>query len=80
MGERNTVTPCRQRQCHEYRHAGEASVGAGCSEVVLEATGLKGQPGIRSLLGRLKYRPDYPRRPFASKEEGCQWVASFVDT
>jgi len=26
-----------------------------------------------------KYRPDYPSRPFASKEEACQWVSSFVD-
>ena len=27
----------------------------------------------------VKYRPDYLRKPFASKEEACQWVASFVD-
>jgi transposase InsO family protein len=26
-----------------------------------------------------KYRPVYPSRPFASREEACQWVASFVD-
>jgi len=24
-------------------------------------------------------RPNYPTRPFSSKEEGCQWVSSFVD-
>jgi len=27
----------------------------------------------------VKYRPDYPRKPFASKDQACQWVASFVD-
>ena len=32
-----------------------------------------------SLFRTAKYRPDYPRRPFASKDEACQWVVSFVD-
>ena len=36
-------------------------------------------PYSESLFRTLKYRPDDPRRPFASKEEACQWVASFVD-
>jgi len=36
-------------------------------------------PYSESLFRPAKYRPDYPRRPFASKEEACQWVASFVD-
>lgn len=27
----------------------------------------------------MKYRPDYPRKPFASKEQPCQWVAAFVN-
>ena len=36
-------------------------------------------PYSESLFRTAKYRPDYPRRPFASKEEACQWVASFVD-
>ena len=26
-----------------------------------------------------QYRPEYPRKPFASKYQACQWVASFVD-
>ena len=26
-----------------------------------------------------KYRPDYPSRPFSSKEEACLWVTGFVD-
>jgi transposase InsO family protein len=36
-------------------------------------------PYSESLFRTAKYQPDYPRRPFASKDEACQWVASFVD-
>jgi transposase InsO family protein len=36
-------------------------------------------PYSESLFRTAKYRPDYPRRPFASVEEACLWVASFVD-
>ena len=36
-------------------------------------------PYSESLFRHLKYRPIYPRRPFASKEEARQWVATFVD-
>ena len=32
-----------------------------------------------SLFRTVKYRSDYPRKPFASKDQACQWVASFVD-
>ena len=35
-------------------------------------------PYSESLFRPEKYRPDYPRRPFATKDEACQWVASFV--
>jgi putative transposase len=35
-------------------------------------------PYSESLFRTAKYRPDYPRRPFASKDEACQWVSSFV--
>ncbi|APD48734.1 IS3 family transposase [Synechococcus sp. SynAce01] len=35
-------------------------------------------PYSESLFRTLKYRPDYPRRPFASKDEACEWVAAFV--
>ncbi len=31
-----------------------------------------------SLFHSLKYRPDYPRRPFQSMEEACSWVAAFM--
>ncbi len=36
-------------------------------------------PYSESLFRAVKYRPGYPSRPFTSKEEACQWVASFVD-
>ena len=36
-------------------------------------------PYSESLFRTVKYRPDYPRRPFASKDEACEWVAAFVD-
>jgi len=36
-------------------------------------------PYSESLFRTAKYRPDYPSRPFANKEEACQWVSSFVD-
>jgi transposase InsO family protein len=36
-------------------------------------------PYSESLFRTVKYRPDYPNRPFASKDEACEWVAAFVD-
>jgi transposase InsO family protein len=36
-------------------------------------------PYSESLFRTAKYRPDYPGRPFTSKEAACQWVSSFVD-
>jgi transposase InsO family protein len=35
-------------------------------------------PYSESLFRTVKYRPDYPRRPFRSKDEACLWVAAFV--
>jgi hypothetical protein len=35
-------------------------------------------PYSESLFHTLKYRPDYPRRPFQSVAEACSWVAAFV--
>ena len=32
-------------------------------------------PYSESLFRTVKYRPDYPRRPFRSKDEACLWVA-----
>jgi len=36
-------------------------------------------PYSESLFRTVKYRPDYPRRPFSSKDEACEWVVAFVD-
>jgi hypothetical protein len=36
-------------------------------------------PFSESLFRTVKYRPDYPRRPFQSLEEACLWVCAFVD-
>ena len=36
-------------------------------------------PFSESLFRTVKYRPDYPRRPFQSVEEACLWVCAFVD-
>jgi len=36
-------------------------------------------PYSESLFRTVKYRPNYPNRPFRSKEEDCQWVSSFID-
>jgi hypothetical protein len=36
-------------------------------------------PFSESLFRTVKYRPDYPRRPFQSVEEACTWVATFVE-
>ncbi len=35
-------------------------------------------PYSEALFRTAKYRPDYPSRPFAGKEEACQWAAAFV--
>jgi transposase InsO family protein len=36
-------------------------------------------PYSESLFRTVKYRPDYPRRPFNSVEEACSWACAFVD-
>jgi transposase InsO family protein len=36
-------------------------------------------PYSESLFRTIKYRPDYPRKPFTSKEQACLWVVDFVD-
>ena len=36
-------------------------------------------PYSESLFRTVKYRPDYPRKPFLSKGQACEWVAAFVD-
>jgi transposase InsO family protein len=36
-------------------------------------------PYSELLFRTVKYRPDYPRKPFASKEQACASIAAFVD-
>ena len=36
-------------------------------------------PYSESLFRTVKYRPDYPTRPFQSVEEACLWVCAFVN-
>jgi transposase/transposase-like protein len=36
-------------------------------------------PYSESLFRTVKYRPDYPRRPFRSQEAACRWACAFVD-
>jgi transposase InsO family protein len=36
-------------------------------------------PYSESLFKTLKYRPEYPARPFADRTETRQWVAGFID-
>jgi len=58
-------------------------------EVRLEELGVLGSfsrprvsnnnPYSESLFRTIKYRPDYPHRPFTSKEQACLWVIDFVD-
>lgn len=36
-------------------------------------------PYSESLFHTVKSRPDYPRRPFQSVEQACDWVAAFVN-
>ena len=36
-------------------------------------------PYSESLFRTIKYRPDYPCKPFTSKEQACLWFVDFVD-
>jgi transposase InsO family protein len=36
-------------------------------------------PFSESLFRTVKYRPDYPRRPFPSQADACRWVMAFVN-
>jgi transposase InsO family protein len=36
-------------------------------------------PYSESLFRTIKYRPDYPSRPFTSKDDACLWIVSFVE-
>ena len=81
------------RQCHQpalVLHADNGSAMRGATlESRLEEMGVlrsfsrprvsNDNPYSESLFRTVKYRPDYPSRPFATKKEACEWVAAFVD-
>ena len=79
---------CRQQPLILHADNGNAMRGA-TLESRLEEMGVlrsfsrprvsNDNPYSESLFRTVKYRPDYPSRPFASKNEACQWVALFVD-
>ena len=79
-------------QCHQplILHADNGNAMRGATlETRLEEMGVlrsfsrprvsNDNPYSESLFRTVKYRPDYPSRPFASKDEACVWVAAFVD-
>jgi len=53
-------------------HAGSAIEWAGRSALVHQAAGERQQPVFRSSVRTVNYWPNYPSRPFASKEEVCR--------
>ena len=61
--------------CNVGGNPGGALRRAWGTQILLLAKSFKRQ----SLFRTVKYRPNYPNRPFSSKEEACQWVSSFVD-
>ena len=80
----------KQRQRRLVLHADNGSaMRAATLEVRLEELGVlrsfsrprvsNDNPYSEALFRTAKYRPDYPSRPFTSKEEACQWVVAFVD-
>jgi putative transposase len=79
----------KQRQRRLILHADNGSaMRAATLEVRLEELGVlrsfsrprvsNDNPYSEALFRTAKYRPDYPSRPFTSKEEACQWAAAFV--
>ena len=75
---------------HSYLHADNGNaMRAATLESRLEELGVlrsssrprvsNDNPYSESLFRTVKFRPDYPSRPFASKAEACEWVAAFVD-
>jgi len=82
------INSCRKQPLILHADNG-TSMRAATLEVRLEELGVlrsfsrprvsNDNPYSESLFRTVKYRPDYPNRPFSSKEEACQWVSSFVD-
>ena len=82
------INSCRKQPLILHADNGNA-MRAATLEVRLEELGVlrsfsrprvsNDNPYSESLFRTVKYRPNYPNRPFSSKEEACQWVSAFVD-
>lgn len=85
---RERISKRRQRRLVLHADNG-AAMRAATLEVRLEELGVlrsfsrprvsNDNPYSEALFRTAKYRPDYPSRPFAGKEEACQWAAAFVE-
>jgi len=84
---RDRISKRRQRRLILHADNGSA-MRAATLEVWLEEMGVlrsfsrprvsNDNPYSEALFRTAKYRPEYPGRPFADKEEACQWAAAFV--
>jgi putative transposase len=84
---RERIIKRRQRRLVLHADNGSA-MRAATLEVRLEELGMlrsfsrprvsNDNPYSEALFRTAKYRPEYPSRPFAGKEEACQWAAAFV--
>lgn len=85
---RERISKRRQRQLTLHADNGGA-MRLATLEVRLEELGVlrsfsrprvsNDNPYSEALFRTAKYRPDYPSRPSAGKEEACQWAVSFVE-
>jgi len=85
---RERITRRRQQPLILHADNGNA-MRAATLEVRLEELGVlrsfsrprvsNDNPYSESFFCTIKYRPDYPRKPFTSKEQACLWVVDFVD-
>ncbi len=87
QGQQTTADPpCRKQQCHTRRLK---ELPADTLENWREELGVhtsfsrprvsNDTPFSESMFRTVKYRPEYPNRPFGIKAETCEWVAAFVD-
>ncbi len=84
---RERISSRRQRGLVLHADNGSA-MRAATLEVRLEELGVlrsfsrprvsNDNPYSEELFRTAKYRPEYPSRPFAGKQEACQWAAAFV--
>jgi putative transposase len=85
---RERISKCRRQPLILHADNGNA-MRAATLEARLEELGVlrsfsrprvsNDNPYSESLFRTVKYRPNYPRRPFRSQDDACSWVAAFVD-